>query len=300
MNESRQHRILVTGADGQLGREFHRILANRDDFAPWFGDAAELDITNRDAVRSVLQAFRPDTVVNCAAFTAVDACETNEKKAFQVNALGPKHLAIETEALGASIVQVSTDYVFDGTSGKPYREFDPVNPQSVYGRSKLAGETFVARFNPRHCIVRTAWLYGDGANFVATMLKLAHDRDEVSVVDDQYGSPTCTEDLAKVILDLVRGDHRGIYHATGGGICTWHAFAEKIFGFSGLPITVKPMSTKNLGRPAPRPAFSKLENFMLGLECLDSFRPWELALDAWLVGQGEPLVAAAKKARGAQ
>jgi len=293
-------RILVTGSEGQLGRELRRQLAGDPAVATWFGDAADLDITDRARVRAVLREFRPDVVINAAAHTAVDACETDERTAFRVNALGPQNLAVESAALGAAIVHVSTDYVFSGDSETPYREYDPPAPRTAYGRSKLLGETLVAAANPRHAIARTAWLYGDGANFARTMLKLAESRDEVAVVDDQTGAPTCTEDLARALLLLARGDHRGIFHAACHGACTWHAFARRIFEKAGLPVRVRAITTEELARPARRPRYSKLENFMLGLHGIDPFRPWEVAFDAWIAGPGAPLAEAARKAREAR
>ncbi|MFN0107715.1 MAG: dTDP-4-dehydrorhamnose reductase, partial [Blastocatellia bacterium] len=214
-------KILITGAGGQLGCALQTVLANREVIAL---TRAELDITNFDEVRSAVSANRPNLVINCAAYTAVDLAESDEAGAFKLNADGPRHLAEATAEHGIALVQVSTDYVFDGTGDSPYNEFDQTNPQSVYGRSKLAGEQAVASINPRHFIARTAWLYhhepANAKNFPKTMLAQSH-RESVKVVNDQYGSPTYAPHLAEAIARLIKTEAYGVYHLAGSGQATW-------------------------------------------------------------------------------
>ena len=247
--------ILVVGANGMLGRDLMTVLPGELRGV----DIGEIDITSPESVRTVLLTLKPDVVVNVAAYTDVDGCETNRDLAFAVNGDGVGHLARVSADIGAKLVQISTDYVFDGGKGSPYREDDPTGPLSVYGQSKLLGEQN-ARLNPDHLIIRTQWLYGlHGKNFVETMLRLAAERTELSVVDDQIGSPTWTVDLARAIRSLIEAGARGTYHAANSGYCSWNEFARAIFAETGMKIAVKPMSTTELNRPAPRPLYSTLD-----------------------------------------
>ncbi len=247
--------IVVAGARGMLGRELLGLL----------GEGArgltrdEMDITSLDSARKAMASLRPSVVVNTIAYTNVDGCETSRDTAFRVNGEGVKHLAAATADIGAKLVHISSDYVFDGTKGSPYLEDDPVNPLSVYGESKLAGEEN-ARFNPDHIIIRTQWLYGrHGNNFVDTMLRLAKEKEELGVVDDQVGSPTWTFDLSLAIRSLIDSGCRGTYHAVNSGSCTWFDFAGSIFAEKGITIRLKPITSDELGRPARRPLFSVLD-----------------------------------------
>jgi len=270
--------ILVVGAKGMLGQDLMRVLPGDVRGV----DVEEIDITSPASVRRVLVTLKPRVVVNCAAYTDVDGCETNRELAMAVNGEGVGHLAAVTREIGALLVQVSTDYVFDGTKGSPYGEDDPVNPLSVYGKSKLLGEE-KARQNPDHLIVRTQWLYGlGGKNFVETMLRLAGERKEVAVVDDQIGSPTWTVDLALAISQLLDTDCRGTYHAANRGTCTWFAFAEAIFAEAGREMTVRPQSTEELGRPAPRPLYSVLDCSKLTHDAGLALEEWREALKTYL------------------
>jgi dTDP-4-dehydrorhamnose reductase len=282
-------KILITGSNGQLGLELQRQLATlqNDGLAVEVvpTDVNELDITNQLQVTRLVRAERPQVVINCAAYTNVDGCEADEPTAFRINALGARNLAGAAFGVDAKIVQVSTDYVFDGVNAAPRREYDPVNPQSVYGRSKLWGEQLVAVTNLRHFIVRTAWLYGERNNFVRTMLRLAQERDELQVVNDQIGSPTSTVDLARCVLDLIQTELYGVYHATCEGQCSWYEFAGKIMDLAGLTVKVTPITTAQLNRPALRPQFSVLDNFALKLNGLNTFRDWESALQEYLGGK---------------
>jgi dTDP-4-dehydrorhamnose reductase len=279
-------KVLITGCRGQLGRELCRQIDGLNRVQPQFQvvatDLDTLDITDAQQVEKIVTIEKPEVIVNTAAYTKVDACETDEQTAFRVNALGTRNLAVAAYNIGAKILQVSTDYVFDGTGNTPLREYDPVNPQSVYGKSKALGEQLVMTTNPRYFIVRTAWLYGDGHNFVRTILKLAAEQDELKVVNDQVGTPTSTVDLARCILDLIQTEHYGVYHGTCEGECTWYEFARRILALRGINKRVIPISTTELRLPAKRPAYSVLENFMLSMVGLDNFRKWEEALEEYL------------------
>jgi dTDP-4-dehydrorhamnose reductase len=270
--------ILIVGAKGMLGQDLMRVLPGDVRGV----DIDEIDITSLESVRRVLLTLKPRVVVNSAAYTDVDGCETNVELAMRVNGEGVGNLAAVTRELGALLVQVSTDYVFDGTKGIPYLEDDPVNPLSVYGRSKLLGEE-KARENPEHLIVRTQWLYGHGGkNFVETMLRLAQERKELAVVDDQFGSPTWTVDLALAISTLIDYNCRGTYHAANAGFCSWFAFAEAIFEEAGVEMNLRPQTTGELGRPARRPLYSVLDCMKLTSDARLELEQWREALKTYL------------------
>lgn len=281
--EEKMMKVLLTGSNGQLGRELRRQLTTSDNqYTIISTDYDTLDITSLSQVKEYILAHIPDVVINCAAHTAVDLAETDIENAYRINALGPKHLAIACDQIGAKLIQVSTDYVFDGESPLPLREDTSVAPQSIYGTSKLAGEEHVKTFCKRHFIIRTAWLYGEGNNFVRTMLKLAKTNPELSVVGDQFGSPTYTKDLAKVIIDLMHTEYYGIYHGTCEGQCSWYDFARKIFELKRIDIKVNKVTSEEFVRPAKRPKYSVLDNFNLKLYGLNTFRNWEEALADYL------------------
>jgi dTDP-4-dehydrorhamnose reductase len=251
-------KILITGAGGQLGCALQTTLANREVIAL---TRAELDVTKFEDVRAAVAAFRPELVINCAAYTAVDAAESDEAGAFQLNAEAARHLAIATAEHKIALVQVSTDYVFDGAGDQPYVESDATNPQSVYGRSKLAGEQLVAENNPRHFIARTAWLYhhqpATAKNFPKAMLAQSH-RPSVKVVNDQHGSPTYAPHLAAAIARLIETDAYGVYHLAGSGQTTWFDFTRRLYRAFGIQTIVEPCATVEFPRPARRPAYSVL------------------------------------------
>ena len=270
--------ILVVGAKGMLGRDLMEILTGDVRGV----DIDEIDITSLESTRRVLLTLKPSVIVNAAAYTDVDGCESNKELAMQVNGEGVAHLALSALEIGAKLVQISTDYVFDGSKGSPWSEDDPTAPLSSYGESKLAGE-LNARIVPDHLIVRTQWLYGlHGKNFVETMLRLAGERDELAVVDDQIGSPTWTVDLGRAIKALMDAGCRGTYHAANAGSCSWNEFARSIFAEAGCAVTVKPMTTGELGRPAARPLYSVLDCGKLASDA--GFRPqnWRQALRCYL------------------
>jgi len=248
-------KILIAGAGGQLGRSLSDALGDRDLVSL---GRAELDISSLDAVRAALGEAKPDLVINAAAYNAVDAAEADVEGAFTGNAVGPRNLALETASLGIPLLHVSTDYVFDGQAGCPYHEFDAPNPRTVYGASKLAGESAVRELNARHYIVRTAWLYHpDGKNFANTMVGLG-GRDEVRVVSDQYGSPTYVPHLAQGLSRLIDSAAFGTYHMVNGGAASWFEFTRALYAAMAISTRVLPVSTADFPRPAERPRYSVL------------------------------------------
>ena len=275
-------KILITGANGQLGRELTKQYKEKGNVELILTDVDTLDITNVNDVYKMVNETRPDVIINCAAHTAVDKCEDDVDNAYKINAVGPKNLAAAMNAIGGEIVQVSTDYVFDGTSEMPYLEFDKPCPASVYGQTKYDGEEFVKSLNPKHYIVRTAWLYGDGNNFVKTMIRLGENNPEVKVVNDQFGSPTSTTDLARVIISLVENKNYGIFHATCKGQCSWYDFAKEIFELKGMDVNLLPCTTEEFKSRAQRPKYSVLRNYMLELTTGDITRDWKESLKEYL------------------
>lgn len=274
-------KILVTGCNGQLGRAINEEYKN-DEAELINTDVAELDITDVDKVIEFVVEKKPDVIINCAAHTNVNACESQWELAYKINAIGPRNLSIAATKVGAKMIHVSTDYVFDGTADKPYNEFSPVAPLGAYGKTKLAGEEFVKQFADKFFIVRTAWLYGDGKNFVKTMLSLGKEKNEVSVVADQIGSPTSASELAKMIHVLEPTENYGIFHGTCEGECSWADFADKIFELAGMDVKVNHITTDEYPTPAKRPAYSVLDNYMLKLTTDFRFADWEDALKEYM------------------
>lgn len=287
-------KIMITGSKGQLGNELSSILESGKSEIGEIDSAYQnceviavdvdrLDITDFNAVDSFVKENRPDVIINCAALTNVNACETEHVLAMKVNAFGPANLAAAAEKYGAKIVHVSTDYVFPGDGTTPYCEWDTCGPNTVYGKSKLQGEIYVAERCHRYFVVRTAWLYGYiGKNFVKTMRRLAKENGKVTVVNDQRGNPTNANDLAHHLLLIALTDNYGIYHCTGKGECSWYDFTKKIVEYSNIPCTVTPCTTDEFPSPAKRPAYSSLRN--LSLECTfgDNMRDWEEALKTYI------------------
>ncbi len=291
-------RVLVTGAGGQLGRDVVDALAGRVPTGGLAGDPAtgrlgartpcdviaadhaRLDVSDRGAVLGVVEGVRPHVVVHAAAWTAVDACEGDTDRAFAVNALGTRHVAEAARRFGAHVVYVSTDYVFDGTSTRPYREWDATNPMSVYGHSKLAGEH---ELDHGSAVVRTSWVCGaHGANMARTVLRLAAQPGPLRFVDDQRGSPTFTADLAGVLAVLATERLPGIFHATNSGVTSWYGFARAVLEVVGHdPERVQPVATSELDppRPAPRPANSALDNAALRLLGMEPLPEWRDGLE---------------------
>ena len=278
-------KLLITGAKGQLGQALLHLIAQMPENIEVFPfDFEELDITNEAAVTEMVSQLRPDILINCAAHTAVDACETDAENAYRINALGPKYLAKACAAIDAAMVQVSTDYVFDGTKTTPYVESDPTNPQSVYGSTKLAGEEEASKYLKRLYIVRTAWLYGEGHNFVRTMLRLAGEGKALRVVNDQFGTPTSHLELARMILFLIKTENYGIYHATCEGSTNWYAFAKEIFALTNTTVDLTPVTSDEFKAAAKRPAYSVLENHKLNTETDYRMANWHDALVEYLKG----------------
>jgi len=287
-------RILITGAKGQLGSQIANLLkrrtsklgkiSNEYDSALLLGvSKEELDITSLKNIREVLYGFKPTVVINTAAFTDVDACETNIDTAFKVNALGPKNLAIACEEIRAKLIHISTDYVFSGDRSIPYGEHDMPKPANIYGKTKHIGEQYVREFSRRYFIIRTSWLYGyNGKNFVKTIIKASKERGFLEVVDDQRGSPTNAEDLAYHILKIALTEEYGIYHCSGKGSCSWYDFASKIIEFSNINCHIAPIKSDRIERLAKRPSYSLLDNMMLRCTVGDEMRHWEDALKEFI------------------
>ena len=284
-------KILVTGCNGQLGRAIRKEYKNEDitfintDVAEAEGIRA-LDITDIDSVLALTRETKPDVIINCAAHTNVDACETQWDLAYKINAIGPRNLSIAAAELGAKMIHVSTDYVFEGNGTRPYTEFDAPNPVSAYGKTKLEGERFVREFAGKYFIFRTAWLYGDGKNFAKTMLRLAESHEEVSVVCDQQGSPTSAVELARAIHHYEPTENYGAFHATCEGDTNWAEFAEAVFARAGKQTKVNHVTSEQYAKMNPasakRPAYSILDNYMMRLT--DGYRmaDWQTALDEYM------------------
>ena len=277
-------KILVTGCNGQLGKAIQKEYES-EAVELILTDVADLDITDNAQVLQFVREHKPQVIMNCAAHTAVDLCEEQWDLAYRINAIGPRNLAIAATQTGAKLMHISTDYVFSGDGDHPYTEFDPVGPNSAYGKTKLEGERFVQQFAKNYFIIRTAWLYGDGKNFVKTMLKLAGTRDNVSVVKDQFGSPTSAAELAKMMHHLEPTENYGLFHGTCEGSCSWADFADEIFRLAGLPTKVKHITTEEYGSATRRPAYSVLDNYMLRLTTDFRMADWQDAIREYMEEQ---------------
>jgi dTDP-4-dehydrorhamnose reductase len=275
-------KALIFGGRGMLAQDLERELLQKG-HSPIALDRFQADVTQVESVRNAVLSVHPDLVFNCAAYTKVDAAETEPEAAFRVNGVGARNVAAVTAAFALPMVHLSTDYVFDGTKVEGYGEWDPLKPLSVYGESKALGEFQVRSLNPHHLIIRTQWLYGfDGPNFVQTMLRLGRERSRVQVVDDQVGSPTYTRDLAAALITLVEDHAIGTYHLTNSGTCSWRQFAEHIFQTAGLPIAVDPIDSAQLARSARRPMYGVLHNRMWVAEGRVPLRSYVEALADYL------------------
>jgi len=278
-------RILVIGAKGMLGGDLMGVLLSsfpNDEIFGW--DIEEIDIQKEEDTVFKIEELRPHVVIDIAAYTDVDGCESNEGKAFAVNAEGTKHVALGASRCQAKMVYLSTDYVFDGKKKEPYLENDPPHPLSVYGHSKWKGEQYVQESMRDFLIIRTQWLYGRyGKNFVTSILRQASEKRALSIVNDQIGSPTYTADLAKAISTLIQFDARGIFHVANSDLCTWYTFGQAILKLSGMDkVRVIPISSKEIARPAARPLYSVLNCQKLKKETGLTLRPWSEALKEYL------------------
>lgn len=277
--------IIITGSNGMLGHAL--ILALSQHYKITGLDLPELDITNLSAVLSTVSGIKPDIIINSAAYTDVDGCETNIDHAFAVNGTGPRNLAMACSELDVPLVHFSTDYVFDGLATTPRKETDLPNPQSVYGKSKLLGEQHVRQLTNKHYIIRTSWLYGEnGKNFVKTMLRLAREKDQIGVVNDQQGSPTYTRDLAEAVAQLIQTPAYGTYHITNSGCCTWYEFTLEIFKQAGIDgVQANPITTEEINRPAPRPRYSVMDNYIWSSQGFKPLRHYTEALRDYLAAE---------------
>ncbi|HEY3331163.1 MAG TPA: dTDP-4-dehydrorhamnose reductase [Capsulimonadaceae bacterium] len=281
-------RVLVTGGKGMLGSDVCREFsaANHEVIPVTSG---HFDISDTDATLRYIRDIRPDYIIHTAAYTDVDGCERNPDIAYRVNALGTWNVAAAATEVGAALVAISTDFVFDGQKGEPYTEFDAVNPLGVYAASKLQGEQLAIRACPRTYVARTSWLYGvDGKCFPQTMLRLAETRPELSVVGDQTGTPTFTLDLAQALLDVIRQPLYGIYHMSNSGQTTWHGFAQATLSAAGKgQVNVKAIRSEDWPSPTKRPSYSVLRSYVRELQGKPAMRPWQEALAHYLELTGQ-------------
>lgn len=284
-------KIIVTGCNGQLGRAINKVYEGNTEYELVNTDfkvegVKDLDITNLEDVIALFEEVKPYAVINCAAHTAVDLCEVQKDAAYRINAIGPRNLSIAATKVGAKVMHVSTDYVFRGDEAEPRTEFDAVGPKAMYGITKLAGENFVKQFAKDFFIIRTAWLYGDGKNFVKTMLRLSETHDKITVVNDQIGSPTSAMELAKAIKYLIPTEKYGLYHGTCEGQCSWADFTKEIFRLAGKDTEVIPVTSAQYKEMNPnsadRPAFSVLENYMFKLTTDFMFADWKDAIAEYM------------------
>jgi dTDP-4-dehydrorhamnose reductase len=270
-------KLLIIGANGMLARDVIEAFQNGNELI--LCDHPDIDIRRSDSVTAFIERHRPDWVLNCAAYTDVDGAETDRDLAFAVNADGPGILARACREQSARLCHISTDFVFDGSAREPYRETDPVGPLSVYGQSKLAGEHQIQEAFEDYLIVRTSWMFGlGGKNFITTICRLASERDEVQVVDDQIGCPTSAADLAAILRVALEKNLRGIYHACNTGVCSWFELAREAVALSGISSRVVPVATSQMPRPARRPAFSAMDCSKISRDCGLRIRHWREAL----------------------
>jgi dTDP-4-dehydrorhamnose reductase len=274
-------KVMIIGAEGMLGHDLEDILSKDHQISTTTIDT--LDITDIEKTIKTVKDINPDVLVHAAAFTDVDGSEAKEDVAYNVNALGTRNVALACREADSALVYICTDYVFDGTKGTPYREYDQTNPLSVYGKTKHQGEVYIRDILNKFYIVRTAWLYGyHGPNFITTMLKLAENHDSISVVSDQVGSPTYTRDLANAINQLITKPAYGIYHVTNSDHCSWYEYAQEIFQNAGIDIELKPVSTEEFGSAAPRPLYSVLDNYNWKMEGFPPIRSYKDALKEYM------------------
>ena len=272
---------MITGGTGQLGQDLVEVLSRNNDVR--YCSRKDFDLTDLRNTKHYILEMDPNVIIHSAAYTDVDGCEVRPEKAFNVNSLGTRNVAIASRNVGAKLFYISTDYIFDGDKEERYKEFDIPNPKTVYGKSKLLGEEYVKEQLSDFFIVRIAWLYGkNGNNFVKTMLDLAVSNDKIQVVNDQIGSPTWTKDVARQVEVLLGTEAFGTYHCTSRGSCSWYDFALKIFDLADLEVGVEPISSQELSREAERPSNSVLENYLLELQGLQEMPHWSTSIESFL------------------
>ena len=276
--------VLVTGANGQLGQSLRFIAANHPEIMFCFCSSSDLDITDKEAVVEKFTAVKPDFCINAAAYTAVDKAESEPEKAYSINAKGVQHLAGACQDFGATLLHISTDFVFDGSKTTPYLETDTTNPQGVYAQTKLDGENEILKIGDRYFIIRTSWVYSQfGNNFMKTMLRLAAERNSLNVVNDQIGTPTHAVDLAEALLKVISSgsENYGIYHFSNEGMASWYDFAKAIFSVNKVAIDIKPIPTSEFPTPAKRPVYSVLDKSKFKAEFGMKIPTWKESLSAY-------------------
>lgn len=277
-------KVWIVGSNGQIGTALNELIDTME-LEVLNTDKDELDVTDTDEVLTYGEINRPDVIINCAAITDTKVCEENPELAYRVNALGARNLSIVARKVGAKVVQLSTDDVFDGMKKVPYTEFDDTNPITVYGRSKRAGENYVKEFTHKHFVIRSNWVYGKGeSNFVAKLLKKADEKDSIAIAADQFGSPTSAVELAKVILDLIKTNEYGTYHITCSGVCSRYEFAREVLKLAGKDVELKPVTTSESELSAVRPTYAVLDNFILRIIDMYEMPDWKAALEEYFKG----------------
>ncbi|USK68328.1 dTDP-4-dehydrorhamnose reductase [Peribacillus asahii] len=276
-------KVVVTGAKGQLGMDLMHILQKQGKYEVYGFGKQDLDITNVDQVKKTMEQVNPDIIIHAAAYTNVDLAEKEPQLAFQINGIGTQNIAVAASNQKAKLIYISTDYVFNGNNLRPYTELDTPDPIGVYGETKLAGEEFVRAYHNRFFIIRTSWIYGEyGNNFVKNMLKLAHEKKKISVVNDQVGCPTYTLDLVNSILAIMETDKYGVYHISNSGSCSWYEFAQAIFEEARLAVDLTPCQTIDFPRLAHRPKYSVLEHTSIKTNGFSNMRHWREALNIFM------------------
>ena len=275
-------KVLVTGVKGQLGYDVVKELEKRG-HQPTGVDREEMDLMNNESIRTVIMALKPESIIHCAAYTAVDKAEEEQEICYQINSEAVKVIAECAKELDAKLVYISTDYVFDGTKDGEYVETDLPNPISVYGASKLRGEQYIQSILEKYYIARTSWVFGiNGHNFIKTMRRLGTEREALTIINDQVGSPTYTADLAPLLVDMMETDKYGVYHATNEDFCSWYEFANEIFEQSGIEVKTNPITTDQYPTAAKRPLNSRLNKDKLKKAGFRTLQTWEQALEQYI------------------
>ncbi len=284
-------KIILLGSSGQLGKEFEKFLLEKENVELHAFSHIQLDILDFEKLVNKFLELSPDVVINCVAYTKVDQAEKEQDLTYKVNAIGARNVSYASFKAKAKVVYFSTDYVFDGTKGHPYDEFDKPNPISIYGKSKLLGEIYTKEHSPNYLILRISWLYGiNGSNFVKTIIRIAKEKGELKVVNDQIGTPSYTLDVVKQTWKLIQGDSVGLYHSASLGQTTWFEFARRIVEKLNLSAKIIPIKTEEYSALAKRPTFSVLDNYLLKLENKNIMRNWEEAFDDFIKTYGKELL----------